>query len=100
LHVLAKDLPVQEMPLSALNIYGLGPNIQDSMIDFVGHMRMVMEADLTFPIILDDTGDLMDGRHRVAKALLERLPTIKYVRFPVTPPPNFEGVEAEVAKEE
>lgn len=91
LHLLAKELPVQEMPLSALNIEGAGPSIDGSMIDFVGHMKMVVEADLSFPIILDDEGDIMDGRHRIAKALLNEESTIKFVRFPETPPPNFQG---------
>ena len=66
------------------------------MLDFVGHMRMVLEADLSYPIILDSTGDIMDGRHRVAKALLMGLPTIKFVRFVENPEPSFEG---EIPKE-
>lgn len=77
----AKDLPVQVMSMSALNIYGLGPKIDEDIREFVGHMKAVLEADLDYPIILDPDGYIMDGRHRVAKALLQGEKTIKFVRF-------------------
>ena len=86
---LAKDLPVQEMPMSALNTSNLCPKI-NVMASFVGHIKNVLDADMSFPIILDDEGWVMDGRHRVAKALLEGRETIKFVRFEVTPYPDFE----------
>ena len=34
------------------------------------HIRLMEEADLSFPIILSATGAVMDGMHRVAKAAL------------------------------
>ena len=83
----AKDLPVREMDMSALNIYSLYPKIE-SMHDFVAHMQKVMDADLEYPIILDDEGYVMDGRHRIAKAILEGRDSIKYVRFDKTPTPD------------
>jgi len=39
------------------------------------------------PIILDEDGELMDGRHRIMKALLIGLETVKAVRFDQNPPP-------------
>ncbi len=54
---------------------------ESSMIDIVGHIKMVLDADLTMPIILDEDGDIMDGRHRLAKALLEGRETILAVRL-------------------
>lgn len=84
----AKDLPVQEMPLEHLCLYGLHPKIK-SMRAWVGHMKSVLEADLDYPIILDDEGYVMDGRHRIAKALLEGHETIKFVRFEQTPSEDY-----------
>ena len=84
----AKDLPEQEMPITGLNLYELSPKIK-SIKSFVGHIKKVLDADLSFPIILDDEGYVMDGRHRVAKALLEGKETIKFVRFEETPTPDF-----------
>lgn len=54
----------------------------------VKHLKKVISADLSFPIILDPTGGLMDGGHRVAKALLEEHKTIKAVQFKEYPEPD------------
>ena len=83
----AKDLEPFDMPLMGLNIFSLVEIA--SMSDFVGHMKRVMEVDLSYPIILDEEGFIMDGRHRVAKALLEGRTTITAVRFDETPPYDF-----------
>lgn len=84
----ASKLDVGEMPLEHLNIYNLYPKLS-SMREWVGHIKSVLEADLDCPIILDDEGYVMDGRHRIAKALLEGRETIKFVRFEKTPPPDY-----------
>jgi len=44
---------------------------------------------LSYPIILDDEGYVMDGRHRIFKALLKNKPSIKAVRFTKTPKCDF-----------
>ena len=91
---LASELPVQEMPLEHLNFHSLYPSIK-SFRDWVGHIKSVLNADLEFPIILDDEGYVMDGRHRIAKAILEGEETIKFVRFKETPSPDYYVGEGE-----
>lgn len=86
----AADLTVQEMPLEHLNIAFLHPHI-GSMREFVAHIKSVLDADIDTPIILDDEGYVMDGRHRIARALLEEHETIKFVRFEKTPDPDYYG---------
>jgi len=49
------------------------------------------DADLAFPIILAADGAVMDGMHRVAKALRAGHTTIEGVRFLVDPPPDHVG---------
>lgn len=88
----AKDLPVQEMPISGLNTCHLYPH-SNTMATFVNHIKKVLDADLSYPIILDDEGYVMDGRHRIAKALLEGIETIKFVRFDETPYRCYETKE-------
>lgn len=55
----------------------------------LAHMARILEADLSYPIILDVDGTILDGAHRVCKALLERRPNIRVVQFATTPPPSF-----------
>ncbi|MBS0229251.1 MAG: hypothetical protein JSS23_11220 [Proteobacteria bacterium] len=56
--------------------------------EMVMHMKAVQKADLSFPIILDEDGELMDGRHRIMRAMLEGRETIKAVRFDENPTPD------------
>jgi hypothetical protein len=56
------------------------------------HARMINEADLQFPIILSSEGRVMDGMHRVLKALLSGLANIEAVRFERDPEPDFVAV--------
>ena len=80
----AKDLEVFELPLKSLD---LGDTTLYRPREFVTHMRAVMDADLKYPIILDEDGELMDGRHRILKALYLNKKTIKAVRFDDNPAP-------------
>lgn len=57
--------------------------------EFVSHMKNILEADMQCPIILDQDGAIFDGRHRIAKALLEGHETIKAVRFDEDPSPTY-----------
>ena len=76
---LAKDLPVMEVPLNHISIWHIYKDL--TIREMVMHMRAVNDADLDYPIILDEDGEIMDGRHRVMKALLIEAETIKAVRF-------------------
>lgn len=40
------------------------------MWDMARHTRLVMEADLSFPILLNPEGGVMDGCHRIMKAYI------------------------------
>lgn len=58
----------------------------------VEHVRLIGETDLSYPIILSSEGRVMDGMHRVAKALLEDQETIEVVQFSQDPTPDYEDV--------
>ncbi len=82
---LSKDLPVMEIPLLHLNVYNKYENL--TLRELAGHMVAVREADLDKPIILDEDGEIMDGRHRIIKCMVEGIETIKAVRFLENPSP-------------
>lgn len=83
---LARNLPVMDVPLKHLNVYYLYSKL--TLREMVTHMQAVESADLAYPIILDEDGEIMDGRHRVMKALLTGADTIKAVRFEENPSPD------------
>jgi len=82
---LTNDLPVMETPLDHLNVWHKYEGL--SLRELVMHMKAVQDAYLNFPIILDEDGEIIDGRHRIMKALLEGKETIKAVRFDTNPDP-------------
>jgi hypothetical protein len=58
------------------------------------HTRLIQEADLSYPIILASDGRVMDGMHRVAKAVLEGIAEIDAVQFEEDPEPDYVGRKA------
>lgn len=82
---LARELKVMDVPLNHLSLYYIYEKL--TLREMVMHMRAVNAADLDKPIILDEDGELMDGRHRLMKAMLTGAETIKSVRFEENPAP-------------
>lgn len=76
----AKGLTPFEIPLVHLNLRGMDVGCED-VVEFARHYKHVEAADLSYPIILDYKGTILDGRHRIIKALLEGRETITAVRF-------------------
>jgi hypothetical protein len=58
------------------------------------HARLMEQVILDYPIIVDPAGRVMDGMHRVGKAWLVGMLTIKAFRLPALPEPDFVGVPA------
>lgn len=82
----AKDLPVFEVPLAALDLSDeiwSGAN----MLELSFHIKKVLDADLSFPILLDWHGCVADGRHRILKAIATGQRTIKARRIHWKPQP-------------
>lgn len=82
---LSAELNVMDVPLDHMCVYHRYEKL--TLREMVMHMKAVNDADLNMPIILDEDGELMDGRHRIMKAMLTGAKTIKAVRFDENPPP-------------
>lgn len=94
LALLTKDFPRIQVPLDAIReideSHWFSGGAQDATCRAVmEHARMINEADLSFPIILSSDGRVMDGMHRVIKALLNGVQSIEAVRFDREPEPDF-----------
>jgi hypothetical protein len=92
---LSNGLPRKHVPLNSIReldeVWPAGDQ-RRTWRTIIGHMRLIEEADLSFPIILSATGEVMDGRHRVAKAVLQGRETIEAVHFATDPEPDYVGV--------
>lgn len=85
----SKDLVPFDLPLAA--IYS-GPEVWSpvsSAYELAKQMRRVLDVDTSHSVILDQEGFIMDGWHRVARALVDGKSTIKAVRFEETPPHDY-----------
>lgn len=91
---LSRAHPVEDRPLEAFaeldqNWWFDQPGQLPSPRALAGHMALVAQADPGFPVLLCAEGRLMDGMHRLVKALLEGRKSVPAIRFAVTPPPDF-----------
>ncbi len=68
------------------------PGMMPTPRSFAEHLVLVRETDLKHPILLCADGRLMDGMHRVVKALVEGRTHIQAIRLPVTPKPDHINV--------
>ncbi|MBV7596304.1 hypothetical protein [Aeromonas sp. sia0103] len=93
---LSRGLPVQAVPLAQLveldseHWYGHG-NIRPTVRSIIEHCQLMLAADLAYPIILDSAGRVMDGMHRVSKALMQGHTHIDAVQFVLDPAPDHVG---------
>jgi hypothetical protein len=81
-----KHLPVFEVPLAALELDHKIWHDCD-MLGLACHVKRCMDADLDHPILLDWSGSIADGRHRVLKAIALGKRTIKARRMTWKPDP-------------
>ena len=63
--------------------------------DIVDHARLISDCDLAYPVILSADGRVMDGMHRICKALLQGDDSIAAVRFLHDPEPDHIGIQPE-----
>jgi hypothetical protein len=96
---LSVDLPVVKIPLTDLteldSDYWFKDGQSPTVRSVVAHAKLMLTVDLSFPVILAADGRLMDGMHRIAKALMLGSTTVDAVQFSVTPEPDYRGVRPE-----
>ncbi len=91
---LTAGLPRKQIPLSEireLDEEWFGKDEPGTWRALLEHVKLMDEADLSFPIILAADGSVMDGRHRIAKATRAGHEHIDAVQFEVDPPPDHVG---------
>jgi hypothetical protein len=97
---LSADLPARPIPLNSIKeldtaYWSIGERDFPTVNQIIRHFQLVHEVDMAFPIILNVDGRVMDGMHRVARAVLEGAPTIMAVQYEYQPEPDFVGCTPE-----
>ena len=91
---LTKELEIENIDLTKINEFeetywyneeGDSPTCRS----ITQHIKLVNDSDLNYPIIICPDGKLMDGMHRVVKANLLELKTIKAYRLSTLPKPDY-----------
>jgi len=93
---LSSTLPRKRIPLSRireLDEVWFGEDERPTWRAMLEHMKLIEDADLSFPIILSSSGAVMDGMHRVAKATRQGRKEIEAVQFDENPEPDHVGLQ-------
>ncbi len=90
---LARGLPVHAVTVESVcevdTVYWFdGSTTAPTVRAIVKHARLMLDADLSFPVILGPDGRVMDGMHRIARVMLEGRTEVSAVRFLTLPEPD------------
>ena len=106
---LAEGLPVKKVRLRELDgfdevrWFGGPRNIQPTCRAIAEHARDICAADLSHPIILSPTGEVLDGWHRICKAFVQGVEELAAVQLLKLPPYRWRvlvsGEEVEILDE-
>lgn len=83
----SKGLKPYDLQLSALDL-NVSFAYSKTVYYFLFQLKRVMDANLDYPIIQAPDGEIIDGWHRIVRAIWDGKTTIKAVRLPVMPEPN------------
>ena len=89
---LAEGLPARTVRVADLKglddvrWFGGPMNLRPTCRTVAEHARDIYEADLSYPIILSPAGEVLDGMHRVCKAVLQGIAEIPAITLPAMPP--------------
>ena len=93
---LSKDLPRKRVSLNEIRELDepwVGDDERPTWRALIQHLKLIDEGDLSFPIILSASGAVMDGMHRVMRAVREDRTHIEAVQFDEDPEPDYVGLE-------
>ena len=88
-----EDVAVESVALSDIaeldTTYWFDHGYAPTVRAIVDHFRLVRQVDMSYPILIDPDGGVIDGMHRVARALLDGAETITAKRLRELPEPDY-----------
>ena len=93
---LSRDLPVERVAIDSIteidtSYWFDGSAEVPTVRKVVEHCKLISDVDISYPIILGHDGRVMDGMHRVARALLDGRSEIEAVRFTTPLEPDYQS---------
>ena len=89
---LAEDLPIEDISISEIKgpdeVTWFGGSIKPTCNAIVEHCKRILNADITYPVILTEDNCVFDGMHRIARHIMENKTTIKVKKFRKNPEPD------------
>jgi len=90
---LSRGLPVHAVRVDSVRevdtVYWFDSTAAPTVRTVVEHARLMLDADLSVPVILGPDGRVMDGMHRIARAMLDGTRDVSAVRFLALPEPDY-----------
>jgi hypothetical protein len=97
---LSRGLPVRDIALDSIGevdtAYWFSAGSSEPTVrNIVEHFRLAQEVDLSHPVILGVDGRVMDGMHRIARAMLEGRTSVSAVQFDAQLEPDYRNCKPE-----
>ena len=86
---MTESVPLQSLVPEIDRMRWFNPAMPPTIRRIVSHCIKIQHADLSYPILLGPAGQVIDGSHRLAKALLEGHDSIDAIRITAMPPPDL-----------
>lgn len=85
----SKDLEVYDLPVYALDLDAYPWDERMSVANFVDHAHRMRNAGC-WPVIISPDGEVLNGWHRIAHAVINGRTSVTAVRLETMPPPDRE----------
>ena len=97
---LSSGLPIREIARDSIGevdtVYWFSAGSSEPTVrNIVEHFRLVQEVDSSHPVILGVDGRVMDGMHRIARAMLEGRTMVRAVQFETYPESDYRNCQPE-----
>ena len=79
-----KNLIPFDLNINLLNLEGIELNEKNNLYNLIRYIKTIDNQDLSFPIIMSSNGMIIDGTHRITKAILNNIDIIKCYKLPKT----------------
>lgn len=91
-HYLPKEVMLESIDELDTNYWFQSSEDVPSVRNIADHIEFAKKTSFKYPVILSSDGKVMDGMHRILKALMTGKETIKVIQFLEDPEPDHVNV--------